>query len=247
MLQDAKKDKGCWKIAAWSYDGKILVKTKSRRIKPVNNRAELEDICSDLHHPKPYSVSRTSQGSQQTEHETNRESLPVIDLVFQDEPMTKIMADGSVCFLSETSPLSNWYPAPIQVDNVTYGCNEQFFFASKAKTAGDDTSYDRIMATNDPGEQKKIGEKIKLNIEEWNEINIMKIAVDAKFDQHQNLRQYLLDTEERQLCEASRDKFWGIGVHISSRDLQKIGKWKNDKLGKNQLGKMLMDKRKELK
>ena len=61
----------------------------------------------------------------------------------------------------------------------------------------------------------------------------MKKALVAKFTQHDGLRQLLVGTGKRKLVERSPyDTFWGDG---------------GDGSGKNQLGKLLMEVREELK
>ncbi|HAY22248.1 MAG TPA: DUF1768 domain-containing protein [Desulfobacterales bacterium] len=70
---------------------------------------------------------------------------------------------------------------------------------------------------------------------EWNSIKIerMRAVLLAKFTQHESLRLKLLETGDAQLIEASNtDAFWGIG---------KKGN------GKNMLGVLLMDIRREFK
>ena len=62
---------------------------------------------------------------------------------------------------------------------------------------------------------------------------MMKLALRAKFTQHQFLHDRLLSTGERELVEhTDKDSFWGDG---------------GDGRGQNKLGLMLMELRKELK
>lgn len=61
----------------------------------------------------------------------------------------------------------------------------------------------------------------------------MKIAVTAKFTQHEKLKRRLLDTGDAILIEnTKKDYFWGCG---------------EDGSGENNLGKILMEVRKELR
>jgi ribA/ribD-fused uncharacterized protein len=160
---------------------------------------------------------------------------------------TKIMNDGkAICFLSEEAPLSNWYPAKMSVDDVNYCHLEQFFFATRAKSAGNINCLHKIMTLTDPGEIKKIGDKIKVDLEAFDEVATMRRGLDAKFDQNPHLSKYLKDTYPADLFEASSNKFWGIGVYLKSRDLYNFQKWSGNKLGKNTLGQLLMEKRSKL-
>ncbi|KAF8123114.1 DUF1768-domain-containing protein [Boletus edulis] len=70
---------------------------------------------------------------------------------------------------------------------------------------------------------------------DWSQVHISKMetAVKLKFTQHRDLKQMLLDTGDAELLEDSpRDWFWGIGA---------------DGTGNNELGKMLMRLRDELR
>lgn len=75
-------------------------------------------------------------------------------------------------------------------------------------------------------------ERIKKN---WDNIkqNVMYDAVKAKFTQHPDLKQLLLDTKDAKIIEhTENDDYWGDG---------------GDGKGKNVLGKILMRVREELK
>ena len=68
----------------------------------------------------------------------------------------------------------------------------------------------------------------------------MKNGLFAKFYQNQHLADFLRQTGDTELAEASPyDTFWGIGIRItSSSDILNDKKnWK----GKNNLGKLLME------
>jgi len=70
---------------------------------------------------------------------------------------------------------------------------------------------------------------------DWFEVNVeaMDVVLQAKFTQHEDLREKLLETGNRELIEDSPDDvFWGIG-----RDGQ----------GRNELGKALMRLRERLR
>lgn len=68
----------------------------------------------------------------------------------------------------------------------------------------------------------------------WHEINvsIMKEILSAKLEQHQHIREKLRSSGDKELIEDSDDQFWGRG---------------RDKNGKNQLGKLWMQLRNEIK
>jgi ribA/ribD-fused uncharacterized protein len=82
----------------------------------------------------------------------------------------------------------------------------------------------------------KLAEEFKyLRRADWDavKISIMKDILRAKVDQHEYVRRKLLDTGDRELIEDSwRDSFWG---------------WGEDGKGQNQLGKLWMEIRGELR
>jgi ribA/ribD-fused uncharacterized protein len=84
-----------------------------------------------------------------------------------------------------------------------------------------------------PSESKKLGRQIKLR-SDWEGIkdNIMYTGVLAKFAQHSDLKQQLLDTHPLILIEGNyhHDNYWG---DCYCKKCQKIA-------GKNSLGKILM-------
>ena len=81
----------------------------------------------------------------------------------------------------------------------------------------------------------------------WDEvkIDIMKKAVRAKFvNPEHGLMEKLTATGDREIGEANpRDKYWGIGTSADTEDAKNPKKWK----GKNMLGVILMELRKEFK
>jgi hypothetical protein len=66
----------------------------------------------------------------------------------------------------------------------------------------------------------------------------------AKFSQNEKLKEFLLNTQEKILVEASPyDKIWGIGMDENDKDILDPSKWK----GENLLGKALMKVREIIK
>ena len=63
----------------------------------------------------------------------------------------------------------------------------------------------------------------------------MEKAIHAKFSQNAALKKWLLDTNQKQLMEASRDRFWGVGASLQDKKIL-TQEWP----GNNQLGKTLM-------
>lgn len=66
-------------------------------------------------------------------------------------------------------------------------------------------------------------------------------ANQAKFSQNKELKEFLLNTENKVLVEASpQDMIWGIGLEQNNSDAENPAKWR----GLNLLGFTLMEVRK---
>jgi ribA/ribD-fused uncharacterized protein len=151
-------------------------------------------------------------------------------------------ADGRVT----ASCLSQWWPAPFEVDGSTYATAEHFMMAAKARLFGDTRIAERIVAASHPHRAKALG-RLVTGFDEttWQEhrYDIVVRANLAKFGQHDDLRAFLLGTAKRVLVEASPvDRVWGIGLAATDDRARQPSAWR----GLNLLGFALMDVRAEL-
>lgn len=146
----------------------------------------------------------------------------------------------------DKSCLSQWFPAKFEVEGVQYKNTEQYMMAQKAKLFADEEIFQKILVSSNPKEIKALGRLVK-NYQEniWIE-NRYKIVVDgnlAKFSQNTGLGQFLLNTSNRIIVEASPyDKIWGIGLAADDEKAENPLQWK----GLNLLGFALMVVRKQL-
>jgi ribA/ribD-fused uncharacterized protein len=144
--------------------------------------------------------------------------------------MTKedIIREG---FFGELRYLSNFHLCSITYEGITYPSSEHLYMAFKTT---DNTIRQSIANISESKEVKKFGRTIDLR-PNWDNIRVkmMYIAVSEKFKQNKNLADKLIDTGDLELVEHNwwRDKFWG--KHFDE--------------GENNLGKILMRVRKELK
>lgn len=143
---------------------------------------------------------------------------------------------GKFCF-------SQWFELPFKVDGILYKTAEHWMMANKALLFADSASFKKIIATNSPAEAKKLGRLI-MGFDEviWDK-NRMQIVIDGnihKFNQHPRYMEYLLNTKNRILVEASPiDKIWGIGLAQDSENIDNPYFWN----GENLLGFALMEVR----
>lgn len=144
-------------------------------------------------------------------------------------------------------PFSQWYPSTFVVDGVTYNCAEQYMMAQKALLFKDLTAHAKIMSTDSPKEQKKMGREVRnFQVHKWEKRakQVVKDGNLAKFGQNPDLKQVLLETEGTTLVEASPyDKIWGIGLAEDDPKAQDRSQWQ----GENWLGEVLTQVREELK
>jgi len=146
--------------------------------------------------------------------------------------------------------LSNWIPSnlDIEYDGKVFTNSEQLFMYFKAMHFKDfEMAKDIIEYGTKPREAKDMGRKVmNYNEEEWAKLreNAMHIAVKAKFESDEELKNKLLSTGDKILVEGTPfDGIWGVKI-----------KWDDDRIldeknwnGLNLLGKVLMDVREELK
>jgi ribA/ribD-fused uncharacterized protein len=127
-------------------------------------------------------------------------------------------------FEGEYAFLSNFYHAPMTIGTNTFNTVEHGYQAAKAEN---EELAQKILNCATPAEAKKLGRKCKLDSNWENEkLGNMIALVLAKFDQHPDLMQKLLDTGEAELIEGNwwGDTYWGVCNGI----------------GQNYLGRLLM-------
>ena len=143
--------------------------------------------------------------------------------------------------------LSNWYMSDFTYAGRTYHSMEQYMMFQKALTFGDLEIADKIMASKDLPEIKKLGRSVAhYNDVLWKTIRvqIMRRGIRAKFQQNPELLYNLLGTGSALMAEcAPRDLVWGIGLDIEDARSSDPKEWK----GRNQLGRTLMRVREDLR
>lgn len=145
------------------------------------------------------------------------------------------------------SCLSQWWPSPFEVDGVTYATAEHWMMAGKARLFGDPEAERRVLAAEHPAEAKKAGRLVRGFDEAIWERERFGLVVEGsvhKFAAQGALREFLLNTGDRVLVEASPvDRVWGIGLAADDEAAQDPERWR----GPNLLGFALMEARERLR
>jgi ribA/ribD-fused uncharacterized protein len=147
-------------------------------------------------------------------------------------PATTRSAPAKIAeFQGEYRFLSNFWPAEVTYEDITYPTTEHAYQASKTL---DPEARKRIAALPTPAEAKAEGRKLKLR-DDWETAKfvVMEDVVRLKFTKHADLREKLLATGDALLEEGNTwgDRVWGV----------------YQGQGENRLGKILMKVRDELR
>ncbi len=132
-------------------------------------------------------------------------------------------------FFGEYRWLSNFHICPVEYSGFTFESSEQAYQAAKCPETTGMYQF-RILS---PAKAKALGQKVQIR-PDWKDVklDVMYQILQSKFANTVSLRQALIDTGDKYLEETNwwRDRFWGV----------------YNGEGSNNLGKILMQIRKEL-
>lgn len=126
---------------------------------------------------------------------------------------------------------SNFYKAKIFIDGKWWASTEHYYQAMKTTNIDE---QDLIRSFPSCFLARLAGQKVTLR-EDFDQVkdSIMMRALEAKFTQHKDLQDILLNTNDEELVEDSPvDFYWGCG---------------KDGSGQNKLGKLLIELRNQLR
>ena len=152
---------------------------------------------------------------------------------------------SQISFFRKWSPLSNHHPANFTLYDREYNCNEQFFLSEKCRAYGYDNIAEDICKSTDPSEMVQQAKVCKSYNQRWKNIeaDVMSTGLNAKFDQNDHLKKYLLSTGTKTLVEGSPyDHVWGVKLAFNDPRIDHHGNWR----GENKLGNCLMQVREQL-
>ncbi|MBS0297990.1 MAG: NADAR family protein [Proteobacteria bacterium] len=134
---------------------------------------------------------------------------------------------------------SQWHPSTFVLEGLTFVTAEQWMMFAKARLFEDAAAADAILATPDPGEQKRLGQQVRgFDHDVWStwKVDIVYRGNIAKFSQNEGAGRQLRATGNAMLVEANpRDWIWGCGWPIDDPRALDPGEWR----GENLLGRIL--------
>lgn len=123
--------------------------------------------------------------------------------------------DGQFAFLS------NFFPAEVVFEGISYPTSEHAFQAAKTH---DQNKRVGIAIVTSPGRAKRLGRKLPLR-KDWNSvrIGIMEHILRIKFSDPE-LKSRLLNTDDAELIEGNDwgDTFWGVCKGVGENNLGKL-------------------------
>lgn len=146
-------------------------------------------------------------------------------------------------FYSRRDFMSNHYICYFKVKGITFNCTEQFMMYCKAMLFGDADVAKLILAAKEPQAQKVLGRRVRGYVEEeWvaKREKFILIGMIEKYSQNLQERQWLLDTGDTILVEASeRDTLYGVGLKEDDPRIENPYEWR----GANLCGALTMKAR----
>lgn len=137
----------------------------------------------------------------------------------------------AVIFFTKSSPLSNHFVRPFKLGDKSFTSVEQYLALQRATLVGNSDLASRAMETNDPADHKVILNTLYNNRrEEWisQAPELILPAVTAKFQQNEDLADFLIDTHPLPIGEASKNSIWGIGLSLDDRRALDPSQWLPD-------------------
>lgn len=146
----------------------------------------------------------------------------------------------------ENGVCSNWYKSYFTIDGIKFNCVEQYMMYQKAMLFNNKSLAKEILAEVSPKNMKAYGRKVRgFDSSIWNrhKYNIVLTGVYNKFNQNEDLKQWLLETDTDYFVEASPfDEIWGIRLSPTDIRCLDTSKWR----GENLLGKAILEAKQKI-
>lgn len=141
---------------------------------------------------------------------------------------------------------SQWHLTSFCIDGVVFNTAEQWMMVNKAILFGDRERATAIMGSDDPAEQKRLGQMVRnFDGPTWDrhKVAVVHEGNAAKFAQNRGAARQLMATAPAMLVEANpRDWVWGCGLAVDDPRVATPAEWP----GENLLGRVLTSVREQL-
>lgn len=202
-------------------------------------RRTLREICK-FAHQTGYRNCKASGSKLTIEGKTYR--FDTLHLLPKDLQMcnirTRLVGDG-LGFQSEVSYLSNFFPATVKIEHLSFSSAEQAFQFFKVRTCKREDTATQILSMSNPRKIKEAGDSIPSKaVWEANKEAFMRSIAYSKFVQNKDLQEKLLNTGNLPLYECTKNRWWGCGWRLDDPN------WpEKSPPGLNKMGEILMDVR----
>jgi hypothetical protein len=149
-----------------------------------------------------------------------------------------IILEDRILFLGKESGYSNWAEKKFVLDDTPFPSVEHKIVRSYAIETDNQSLADKVLATKEPSDVKKLLTEVKWGKVNKHDVDIATHAFNgmlAKFTQNPDMKELILSTD-LELIEATRDRVWGCGFHLSDDKIRNRSLY----YGENLCGRLLM-------
>lgn len=166
--------------------------------------------------------------------------LEMLPIDIRPSTLAAPRTDSVLVFFSKYAIFSNHHPSIFYIDGQKFHSMEQFLAVRRAQLSGQPSLIQKAAQATDPVQAKYILSALhEDNPQRWDELVEATAleGLEAKFRQNNSMRDYLCNTKNLTIGEASTNTRWGVGLSLDNKDVLDITKW-ND--SGNLLGRSIM-------
>ena len=201
-------------------------------------RSQQDDVRNIVKIASDHQIKATAKGAKLLYNGrlySHRELNQLPDQISLARAKTRVETNF-IAFKGPDSPLSNMHKCKlIDENNVSHQSVEHCLHQRKAEFANAPSKVPLIRATQCPFRVKSIGKSIDAPGWDRHVESLLTDLLMRKFTQNDKLNEYLRQTGQRELIEATLDPRWGAGVNLMSLKLADRS-WS----GQNKAGRLLM-------
>ena len=150
------------------------------------------------------------------------------------------------CFFGELNLLSNFHRCSFNSNGYTFSSSEQFIQYTKCRYFDNNKLAERILKTDDAFQCKSLAREVRYSNDKERWLDVAKDLclprIRSKFEQNENVKQFLPHTGKQTLVEGAYDRLWESGIPIHHKDCLNPSMWNSQGL----LGEILCQVHAEL-